>query len=119
MFHRDVPLDFVMRVFKVMNECPQHTFQILTKRSARLAALGRDLPWRSHVWQGVSVESSRYTSRILQLQQVPAAVRFLSIEPLLGPIPRLPLAGIHWVTLLRWISAGGHIHRPEILIRGE
>ena len=106
LFHEAIPDDYLQRVFDVMVRADWHVFQILTKRGARLAALGRDLPWRSHVWQGVSVESSRYTSRILQLQQVPAAVRFLSIEPLLGPIPRLPLAGIHWV-IVGGESGGG------------
>jgi protein gp37 len=76
------------------------------KRGARLAATARDPRWSPNVWQGVSVESARYTSRIAHLQEVPAAVRFLSAEPLLGPIPRLPLIGIHWV-IVGGESGGG------------
>ena len=74
-----------------------HIFQILTKRSGRLASLAAELPWAPNIWQGVSVESTRYTRRIEHLLTVPAAVRFLSIEPLLGPIPTLPLKGVDWV----------------------
>src|SRR2546425_1164120 len=97
MFHEAVPTAYIRRVFDVMAEADWHTFQILTKRSRRLAALAPDLPWPPNVWQGVSVENQRYTSRVADLQTVPAAVRFLSVEPLLGPIPKLPLDGIQWV----------------------
>jgi len=74
-----------------------HTFQVLTKRSTRLAELAHDLPWPANVWMGVSIESAAYTDRAKDLASVPAAVRFLSVEPLLGPIPNLPLDGIGWV----------------------
>ena len=86
-----------------------HIFQILTKRADRLAQLAPQLPWPSHVWQGVSVESQLYTKRVTALQRVPARVRFLSVEPLLGPIVKLPLDGIHWVIVG---GESGPRHRP-------
>ena len=97
LFHHDVPDHYVMDVFDAMVRADWHIFQILTKRSDRLARLGRRLPWPSHIWAGVSVENGSYTRRIIDLQRVPSAIRFLSIEPLLGPIHELPLEGIHWV----------------------
>jgi len=97
LFHDDIPSEFIGRVFKTMNECPQHQFQILTKRAERLLRLAPSLTWTPNIWMGVSVESARYTSRAQLLAGVPAAVRFLSVEPLLGPIPELPLMGIQWV----------------------
>lgn len=97
LFHEGVPFDFIERVFAVMAECPQHTFQVLTKRPERALAFAKDLPWPDHVWLGTSVETKRYYERIRLLQRIPAAVRFLSCEPLLGPLPRLPLKDIHWV----------------------
>jgi protein gp37 len=106
LFHETVPEAYIRRVFDVMAEAYWHTFQILTKRSRRLASLAPRLIWPANVWQGVSVESQRYTSRVGDLQDVPAAVRFLSVEPLLGSIPRLPLDGIHWV-IVGGESGGG------------
>jgi protein gp37 len=97
LFHEAVPDEFIYQVFDTMEKASWHNFQILTKRAARLEELARRLPWPQNIWQGVSVESSRYTHRIKHLQTVPSAVRFLSVEPLLGPIPDLPLMGIHWV----------------------
>jgi protein gp37 len=97
LFHKDVPLEFIQRCFEVMREAAQHTFQILTKRPERAAQLQSDLPWSPNVWMGTSVESEEYISRIDALRKIPAAVRFLSVEPLLGPIPRLPMTGIQWV----------------------
>jgi protein gp37 len=97
LFHKDVPLAFVQRVFKVMNECPQHQFQVLTKRADRLEELAPKLTWTPNIWMGVSVENQDYTHRIDHLRKVPAAIRFLSVEPLLGPITRINLKGIHWV----------------------
>lgn len=97
LFNELVPLDFIRRVFDVMGRARQHTFQVLTKRSGRLAELAPELVWHPNVWMGVSVENQHYTSRIEDLAKVPAAVRFLSIEPLLGPIENLPLKSIHWV----------------------
>lgn len=97
LFHRDVPDAFIENVFDVMKRCPQHTFQILTKRPERVAEIGRKLPWPENVWMGTSVEDNRVRDRIKHLRRVPSQVRFLSVEPLIGPIPRLPLAGLHWV----------------------
>jgi protein gp37 len=106
LFHEAVPDEYIRDVFDVMAKADWHTFQILTKRSTRLVALAPDLPWPPNVWQGVSVESARYTWRVAGLQMVPAAVRFLSVEPLLGAIPNLPLEGIHWV-IVGGESGGG------------
>ncbi len=97
LFHQAVPSEFIQRVFQTMKDCPQHTFQILTKRSTRLCELSHVLPWPSNVWMGVSVEDSRVIKRITDLVEVPAKVRFLSCEPLIGPLKKLPLRGIHWV----------------------
>ena len=97
LFHEDVPDEYIARVFDVMRACPQHRFQVLTKRHERLAELAPGLRWPTNVWMGVSVESARYFERIERLQAVPANVRFLSLEPLLGPMPALPLTGIDWV----------------------
>lgn len=99
LFHEDVPEAYIGRVFDVMRRARHHAaFQVLTKRSARLRSLAPRLPWPGNVWIGVSVESESYTSRIDDLVTVgDAAVRFLSIEPLVGPIPALPLQGIDWV----------------------
>lgn len=97
LFHENVPLSFIRRVFETMGECPQHTFQILTKRSRRLRELSGQLLWSPNIWMGVSVENERAIYRIHDLRTVPAAVRFLSCEPLLGPLDNLPLDGIHWV----------------------
>jgi protein gp37 len=97
LFHTDVPLEFIRRVFDTMEGCPHHTFQVLTKRSDRVRDLASSLPWPANVWMGVSVESEQVLHRVEDLRRVPAAVRFLSVEPLLGPIRSLPLDGIHWV----------------------
>lgn len=97
LFHEKVPTEFIRRVFDTMRACPQHTFQVLTKRSRRLRELASDLPWPYHVWIGVSIEDARVLHRIADLRGVPAQVRFLSCEPLLGPIDALPLDGISWV----------------------
>ncbi|MGX7823547.1 DUF5131 family protein [Actinokineospora sp. 24-640] len=97
LFHAKVPLTFVRQVFQVMANTPQHTYQVLTKRSARLRKLAGKLDWPPNVWMGVSVEDSTKVSRVDDLREVPAAVRFLSCEPLLGPLPNLNLNGIAWV----------------------
>jgi len=99
LFHEDVPGEFILKVFAVMGRAPRHTYQVLTKRSARLAAMDPALPWGPHIWMGVSVESEAYAWRIDDLRRTRAAVKFLSVEPLLGPIPRLDLSGIDWVIL--------------------
>jgi protein gp37 len=97
LFHEAVPESFIAQVFEVMARAPWHVFQVLTKRAVRLGTLAPRLPWPPNVWQGVSVENAKYTARVTSLQAVPAQIRFLSVEPLLGPIPRLPLDGIDWV----------------------
>jgi protein gp37 len=97
LFHDKVPLEFIKQVFAVIDETPQHTYQVLTKRSRRLQRLAAHLQWPSNLWMGASVESDRYLFRANDLRDVPAAVRFLSLEPLLGPLPNLDLTGIDWV----------------------
>jgi len=97
LFHPDVPETYIRSVFDVMADTPQHTYQVLTKRSKRLAQLGPRLDWPVNVWMGVSVESEKYSFRLDHLRSVDAAVRFVSAEPLLGPLPSLGLDGIHWL----------------------
>lgn len=97
LFQEEVPLAFIRRAFATMVASPQHTFQILTKRADRLRVLAPDLPWPENVWMGVSVENQREAHRVLDLAATPAKVRFLSCEPLIGPLAELPLAGIHWM----------------------
>ena len=96
LFHERVPREFVQGVFATMEEAHWHTFQVLTKRPERAVALRNALPWPKNVWLGTSVENQRWTSRIDQLRDVPAAIRFLSCEPLIGPLV-LDLRGVHWV----------------------
>lgn len=97
LFHKNVPLSFIKQVFSVMRAAPQHQFQILTKRAERLAELDRELSWSHNVWMGVSVESEDYVQRIGYLKTSSAKIKFLSLEPLLGPLPHLDLKGIDWV----------------------
>src|SRR5215207_1614626 len=97
LFHRDVSADYIHRVFAVMNRASHHRYQILTKRSQRLMKLSPELPWQQHIWMGVSVEEESYTFRIDHLRETGANVKFLSLEPLLGPLPSLNLRGIDWV----------------------
>lgn len=97
LFHEAVPLEYIQRVFSVMRAVPRHTFQVLTKRSSRLRELAPLLPWPDNVWMGVSVEDEHAVGRIDDLAHVPAAVRFLSCEPLIAPLPLLPLEHVHWV----------------------
>ena len=96
-FHEAVPVDFIRRMFDVMRRASHHTFQALTKRSERLAELAPKLGWPANVWMGVTVEHADYTGRIDDLRATGARVKFLSLEPLLGPMPSLDLAGIDWV----------------------
>lgn len=97
LFHENVPLAFIRRVFETMNATPQHTYQILTKRAERLEDLSPELEWPDNVWMGVSVENNDYAIRIDHLRHIAAAVKFLSLEPLLGPLDELNLTGIDWV----------------------
>ena len=97
LFHKSVPVGFIEEIFFTMNQARWHTFQVLTKRADRLAQLAPRLKWTPNVWMGVTVENDRHVDRIDRLREVPAAVRFLSLEPLLGPLPELDLSNIDWV----------------------
>lgn len=97
LFHKEVPADFIKRVFSIMNDNPQHVFQILTKRAERLIALSAELVWTDNIWMGVSVEDTSVTHRVDRLRETSAHIKFLSCEPLLGPLPGLNLDGIHWL----------------------
>ena len=97
LFHKDVPLAYIQRVFDVMHRASWHQFQILTKRSERLLEVSSELEWAKQIWMGVSVETDKYAYRIDHLRQTGAKVKFLSLEPLLGPLPDLDLSGIDWV----------------------
>lgn len=96
LFHEKVPTEFIHRVFDTMNRASWHTFQVLTKRSARLSELAPHLHWTSNIWQGVTVENSDYKYRIDDLRKIPAIIKFISFEPLIGPIPDPDLTGIDW-----------------------
>lgn len=109
LFHELVPLDFIKEVFGVMRAAERHTFQILTKRHERLAELAPSLSWPPNVWMGVSIENRRWVVRADYLRRVPAAVRFISAEPLLGPLDGLDLTGIHWLIVG---GESGPRHRP-------
>lgn len=97
LFHAQVPFDFVRQVFDVMESTPQHTYQLLTKRALRLKRLAPKLPWPDNIWMGVSVEDSSVLYRVDNLRDTPAKTKFLSCEPLLGPLDDISLAGIDWV----------------------
>jgi protein gp37 len=97
LFHEGISDEYIAQVFDVMRRARQHTFQVLTKRHGRLAALAPELPWPANVWIGVSIENKRFVRRADYLREVPAAVRFISAEPLLGSLHGLDLAGIHWL----------------------
>jgi protein gp37 len=97
LFHKDVPDEFILRTFDVMRRAAWHRFQVLTKRSDRLLELSPRLPWADNIWMGVSVEDQDYTFRIDHLRRTDAQIKFLSLEPLLGPLRRLRLTGIDWV----------------------
>ncbi len=109
LFHERIPDEFIAQVFDAMREASWHTFQILTKRHERMVEVGRNLDWPPNVWMGVSIENRRFVQRTDYLREIPAAVRFVSAEPLLGPLEDLDLAGIDW------LIAGGESgpgHRP-------
>jgi protein gp37 len=113
LFHELVPLEFIADVFAVMAEADRHIFQILTKRHRRLAELAAELPWPANVWMGVSIENRRWIERADYLREVPAAVRFISAEPLLGQLDELGLDGIDW------LIAGGESGRRYRPVRAE
>ena len=97
MFHEDVPLESILRIFDTMRKSTKHQFQVLTKRSQRLFELSSEIQWSKNVWMGVSVENQDYTHRINRLRQTDAHIKFLSLEPLIGALPNLDLTGIDWV----------------------
>lgn len=108
LFHEKVSLDFIKDVFQVMNDNPQHVFQVLTKRADRLAEVHRELKWTHNIWMGVSVEDERVIDRIAKLRSTRARVKFLSLEPLIGPLSNLDLRKIDWV-----IVGGESGHKPR------
>ena len=109
LFHKDVPLSFIKRVFDVMNDTPQHTYQVLTKRPEIVLKYNNELNWTSNIWMGTSVEDSRVTNRIDSLRETSAHVKFLSLEPLIGPLSNLNLENIHWAIVG---GESGHGARP-------
>jgi protein gp37 len=113
MFHVDVPAEFIVRAFDVMRRASWHRFQVLTKRSERLLRLSGQLPWAENIWMGVSVENDVYTNRIEHLRQTNAAIKFLSLEPLLGPLDDLRLDGIGWVIVGGESGPGARPMKPE------
>ena len=113
LFHADVPDKFIRAVFATMMEADWHIYQVLTKRPQRLARMADGLPWPAHIWVGVSVESNDYVWRADFLRRVPAAVRFISAEPLLGPVDQLNLEGIHWLITGGESGAGFRPCNPE------
>jgi protein gp37 len=108
LFHKDIPLSFIKRVFEVMNDNPNHVFQVLTKRAERLFEVQGELKWTHNIWMGVSVENENVVERISYLRKTKARVKFLSCEPLIGPLPKMNLKKIDWV-----IVGGESGHRPR------
>ena len=109
LFHKDIPLEFIQKVFRVMNENPQHIFQVLTKRAERLSELHNELKWTHNIWMGVSVENDKVRDRIDFLRKTNARVKFLSLEPLIGPLRHLNMSGIDWIIVG---GESGHNPRP-------
>ena len=116
LFHKEIPLEFISKVFEVMCRAPNHQFQVLTKRSKRLLELSASLPWPQNVWMGVTVENADYVSRIDDLRKTTASVKFLSCEPLLGPIQQLDLEGIDWVIVGGESGPGARPMNPKWVI---
>lgn len=113
LFQENIPIDFIQRVFDTMHRCPQHQFQVLTKRAERLVEVAPELGWSKNIWMGVSIENQDYAYRSELLSQVPAHIRFLSVEPFLGQIKQLPLSGIHWVIVGGESGSGARPMEPE------
>jgi protein gp37 len=107
LFHEDIPVSYIEEVFDVMGRAAHHTFQVLTKRDVRLAEVAPTLTWHPNIWVGVSIENRRFVDRADRLREVEAAVRFISAEPLLGPLDGLDLEGIHWL-IAGGESGSGH-----------
>jgi protein gp37 len=116
LFHEDVPLEFIQRVFDVMRRANWHTFQLLTKRSERLTELAHYLEWSENVWMGVSVETKKYTYRIDHLRRTQARIKFLSLEPLLGALPNLDLQDIDWVIVGGESGPGARLPNEQWII---
>lgn len=116
LFHDEVPTEYILEVFDVMTRADWHQYQILTKRPERLLQLDKSLPWRPHIWMGVSVETSQYKSRIELLRQTGAHVRFLSLEPLLGPLGKLNLRKIHWAIVGGESGPGARSMDPQWVV---
>jgi len=113
LFHDRIPDAFICEVFSSMQEANWHTFQILTKRPDRLVELAKALPWPSNIWMGVSIENRRFVDRADLLREVPAAIRFISAEPLLGPLEGLDLTGIHWLIAGGESGPRARVAKPE------
>jgi protein gp37 len=113
LFHKDVPTDFIHQAFRVMGRADWHRFQVLTKRSRRLRELAPTLGWAENIWMGVTVESADYLFRVDDLRATSAAIRFLSLEPLLGPLPDIDLDGINWVIVGGESGPGARPIDPE------
>ena len=113
LFHDEVPQEFIAQVFDVMTRAHWHRYQVLTKRPERVASLNSQLPWPDQVWMGASVESLDYIHRIDRLRQTDAAIKFLSLEPLLGPLPNLDLSGIDWVIVGGESGPGARPMEPD------
>ena len=113
LFHKSVESRFIKATFEVMNRCPQHSFQVLTKRPERALELDSDLNWARNIWLGVSIESERWLGRLRSLRLTSAKTRFLSLEPLLGPLPQLDLSGVDWVIAGGESGPGARLVDPD------
>ncbi len=113
MFHPQVPLDFIKKIFEVMNKCDQHLFQVLTKRAKRMAKLSTEFEWTKQIWAGVSIENNDFIERIDKLREVPSKIKFISFEPLLGPVKDLNIEGIDWVIVGGESGNGARPMDPE------
>jgi len=117
LFHQEVPVEFILKVFDVMQRASQHCFQILTKRSGRLAQLSPQLPWPDNIWMGVTVENDDYACRIDDLRRAGAAVKFISFEPLVGPVSHVILDGIGWAIVGGESGPGARPMQPEWVVQ--
>lgn len=113
LFHEDVPLSFIQSVFKTMNEASQHTFQVLTKRPSRVLEIENNLDWSPNIWLGTSIESQRWPFRLQELNKINAEDKFLSLEPLIGPLPDIPVKGIDWVIVGGESGPGARPMEPD------
>jgi protein gp37 len=113
LFHEDVPSEYVRAVFSIMRKASWHRFQVLTKRADRLLELNPSIDWTRNIWMGVSIENNKYVPRADALKKTGAHVKFLSLEPLLGPLPSLQLDGINWVIAGGESGPGARVMEPE------